>query len=168
MRSARSLVAPPASGSPASWGATHVLAYEKDGKMVEVVVRKDRSALYTAEEWTGKAVPDWTFEDEGGDEDAPAQGAPGPLGFARLYYCGEDFCANYGKATLRPLGKGRLKLDAVLALVDAGVSDAWDIAETLMRSVEEIETSLATLERLGEVRREDRGDGERLALPTED
>ena len=102
--------------------------------MVEVLVRREGCALFTAEEWTGHAVPDWTFEEDG-----------------RIYYCGEDYASTMGVSTLRPLGKPRLKMDAVLMAIGKGLDNAWDVAVILQRSVEEVETSVAALVRLGKL-----------------
>lgn len=122
------------------WGATHILAYEVAGKMVEVAVRKELQALSTKEEWAAHAVPDWTFEDDG-----------------RLYYCGIDYAAEKGKCTLRLIGTPRLSLDSVLFMLKNGCRNPFDMSHILKRSVVEVETSLATLERLGKVVRDESG-----------
>lgn len=118
------------------FSATHVLAYEKDGKMVEELVRLDGASLYTESEWLAHAVSDWTFEDDG-----------------RLYYCGIDYAEEGGACTLRPTGKSRLPLDTVLLCVQHGQRSVLDIARVLGRAPEEVATAIATLQRLGKVAR---------------
>jgi len=131
---ARSLVEGDNRARGGAWGATHVLAFEREEKMIEVLVRREGASLFTAEEWTGHAVADWTFEEDG-----------------RLYLCGEDYVETVGRCTLRPLGQKRLRLDAVLRAVRLGCEDPFEISRILERSVEEIETSLSTLVRLGQI-----------------
>ena len=123
------------------WGATLVLGYEKNGQMGEVFVRREGAALYTAEEWTGHAVPDWTFEEDG-----------------RLYFCGEDFATMMGQCSLRTLGQPRLRLDDVLSALSRGARTVSALARALGRDVQEVDRSLRTLERLAKVRQ--RGDGQ--------
>lgn len=103
--------------------------------MKEVLVRKEGEGLLTREEWSGHAVPDWTFEHDG-----------------RLYYCGIDYAEERGKCFLRTIGKSPLRLELLLKLVYQGQRDLGILSQAMQRSVEEIETSLATLERLGKVR----------------
>jgi hypothetical protein len=114
--------------------ATHVLSYEQDDVMVEVLVRKDGEALQTAAEWAGHAVSEWTLEEDG-----------------RLCYCGVDFAAERGVCSLRPIGAKPLNLDLLLRTILRGVHDMGQLASIFSRSFEEIETSVATLERLGKV-----------------
>ncbi len=114
--------------------ATHVLSYEEGDAMVEVLVRKDGQALQTAVEWAGHAVSDWTIEDDG-----------------RLCYCGVDFAAERGVCALRPVGMKPLNLDLLYRTIMRGVHDMKELANIFNRSFEEVETSIATLERLGKV-----------------
>lgn len=113
---------------------THVLAYEAEDRMVEVLVVMTGSDLLQADEWAGNAVPDWTFEDDG-----------------RLYYCGVDYAAEKGVCSLRIVGKQKLSLDMVLSVVRQGRHSVMDIAEVFGRAPEEIATAIATLERAGKL-----------------
>lgn len=118
--------------------ATHVLAYEQDGKMIEVLVIMEEHALLTVDDWAAGAVPDWTFEDDG-----------------RLYYCGVDFAAERGTCTLRPVGRrGGIPQDTLLAVVRQGRHSILDIARVFNCSLEEVSTSIAVLERLGKLERQ--------------
>lgn len=117
--------------------ATHVLAYEREGKMVEVLVRMEGASLLTAEEWAGGAVPDWTFEDDG-----------------RIYYCGVDFVAEKGKCTLRTVGRQPVPLELLERVVMQGQRSVLVIAKVMGLPLEDVATAMATLERAGKVRRE--------------
>lgn len=116
---------------------THVLAYEEKGRMKEELVLLDGEGLYRADEWAGKAVPDWTFESDG-----------------RLYWCGVDYASEKGKCTLRAVGSRGVPLDTLLMLVKQGQHRIMDVARVLRCSMEEVSTGIATLERLGKLRRE--------------
>lgn len=122
------------------WEPTHVLAYEEKGRMVEVTVRRDGAALSTEAEWRAHSVPDWTFEEDG-----------------RLYLWGEDFSETEGKCSLRPVGQPRMRLDTLIGFVQRGEHDVAQLSYLMQRSVEEVETGIATLERLGKVTREEVG-----------
>ena len=111
--------------------------------MKEVLVRLDGEQVLTADEWAAHAVPDWTFEE------------------GRLFYCGVDFAEEKGKCSLRPVGSPRLNLDALLRLLKNGQRDVLTISMLIGRSLEEVSTGLATLERLGKVERQ----GEERAVP---
>lgn len=117
--------------------ATHVLAYEQDGKMLEVLVRQEEQGLLTADEWASGGFPDWTFEDDG-----------------RLYYCGVDFVSERGRCTLRPVGHRGIPHDTLLLIVRQGRHSVADIARVMGASMEEVSTAIATLERLGKLTRE--------------
>lgn len=116
---------------------THVLAFEANGRMKEELVLLDGEALYRADEWAGRAVPDWTFEADG-----------------RLYWCGVDYAKEKGKCTLRAVGSRGVPLDTLLMLVRQGRHRVMDVAHVLRCSMEEVSTGIATLERLGQLRRE--------------
>lgn len=120
---------------------THVLAYEDgegdDRRMVEVLVRRDKASLLTESEWLNSDIPDWTIEDDG-----------------RLYYCGVDFASERGQCTLRLISKKPVDLSRLHGLIVQGLRNPMEMAECLGRGIEEVETALATLERLGRVQRE--------------
>jgi predicted Rossmann fold nucleotide-binding protein DprA/Smf involved in DNA uptake len=117
--------------------ATHILAFEQDGKMVELLVMLEGEALYQADEWAGGAVAEWTFEDDG-----------------RLYFCGVDYAEERGKCTLRPVGHRGIPHDTLLMIVRQGRHSIADIARVMTCSLEEVSTAIATLERLGKLKRE--------------
>jgi hypothetical protein len=117
--------------------ATHILAYEENSKMVEVLVRLEGASLLTADEWAAHGVPDWTFEDDG-----------------RLYYCGVDFVAELGRCTLRTLGRQPIPLDTLELVVRSGQRSVLVIAKVLGFPLEDVVTAIATLARAGKVRRE--------------
>ena len=117
--------------------ATHVLAYEEDGKMKEELVRLEGESVLRADEWAGGAVPEWTFESDG-----------------RLYWCGVDYACEKGKCTLREVGTRGIPLDTLLMLVRQGQHRIMDVARVMRCSMEEVSTGIATLERLGQLRRE--------------
>lgn len=125
---------PKARAPVAAFVATHVLAYEDEGRMREVAVRLDGAELLTAEEWAAHAVPDWTFEDDG-----------------RLYYCGVDYALERGKCGLRAVGSRGVNMEMVLRLVKQGRHSIADVALALRCSLEEVSTAIATLERLGKL-----------------
>lgn len=130
------------------WGATHVLSVERDGKMVEMEVRREGNSLFTVLEWTGHEMASWTLE--GG----------------RLCLEGEPW---EGKALLLPCPGERLTLGAVLAMVRKvghdgrvpfGPSEVARIARELGRQEREVIERLATLAHLGLI-------VERVAVPRE-
>lgn len=116
---------------------THVLAYEQDGRMKEEAVYFDGVNLLRKEEWASHAVPDWTFEDDG-----------------RLYWCGVDYAREKGKCTLREVSSRGISLETLLLLVNQGQHRVADVARVMRCSMEEVATAIATLERLGKLRRE--------------
>jgi hypothetical protein len=116
--------------------ATHILAFEADGKMVETLVLLDGEALLREDEWAAHSVPDWTIESDG-----------------RLYYCGIDYAAECGKCTLRAVGSRGIPLDTLLMIVRQGRHSVLDIARALQCSIEEVSTGVATLQRLGQLER---------------
>lgn len=116
---------------------THVLAYEEEGRMKEEAVRLDGESVLRADEWAGGAVPEWTFESDG-----------------RLYWCGVDYALEKGKCTLREVGSRGIPLDTLLLLVRQGQHRVMDIARAMRCSMEEVSTGIATLERLGQLRRD--------------
>lgn len=117
--------------------ATHILAYEHEGKMVETLVLLDGEQVLREDEWAAHSIPDWTIEADG-----------------RLYYCGVDYSEETGKCSLRAIGSRKIPLDTLLMVVKQGRHSILDIARVMQCSIEEVSTGIATLERLGKLKRE--------------
>lgn len=120
-----------------TFSASHVLAFEENGKMKEELVLLDGASVLRADEWAGGGVAEWTLEDDG-----------------RLYWCGVDYALEKGKCSLRAVGTRGVPLDTLLLLVNQGQHRIMDVARVLRCSMEEVSTGIATLERLGKLRRE--------------
>lgn len=117
---------------------THVLAYEENDVMKELLVRRETAELLTEDDWVAGAVPDWTIEDDG-----------------RIYYCGVDYAEERGVCTLRVYRRRPVDLDMLCAILLRGQRQVGAVAHIMGRSVEEVETALGALERLGRVVRVD-------------